>query len=91
MGEITVAPQLQRRLNRASWWTRFRFQRALRNYDRACASREALLDCYDCGAALINHITGGQMDAIERVIEKRVSALREIINNLPEECPWQRM
>ncbi len=89
MGQITVRPELQRRLAKASWWTRRRFYHALRKYDRACSARDALFDRYDCGAQMINHITGGQMEAVERVIETRVNALRAIIDNLPEDTPCQ--
>ena len=84
MGKATIAPELQARVNRASWWTRFKFHRVLNNYLRACDQRDALFDRYDCGADLINYLTGGQMDAINRVIDERVNRLQAIINSLPE-------
>lgn len=84
MGKATIAPELQARVNRASWWTRFKFHRALNSYLRACDQRDALFDCYDCGADLINYLTGGQMDTINRVIDERVNRLQAIINSLPE-------
>ncbi len=84
MGNATISSELQARLKKASWWTRLRFHLALSRYLRACDARDALFNRYVCGADLINYLTGGQMDALTRVVDARVDALNAIIKRLPE-------
>ena len=81
----TLDPDLRARYARAPLLNRLRFRFALRRYSAACNSRDNLLDRYDCGADLADHISGGKVSAADQKINRAVTRLKAVIDTLPED------
>lgn len=84
MGRATIEPELQARVDKAGFLQRWRFKRALNAYLDVCEAIEALFDNYDCGAGMINILTGGRLKRLEDQKVDVMHRLKTIIEALPE-------
>lgn len=64
MSGFRITPEFRARIRAMKWLDRWRYKRHARRWMACQSAIDALFDTYDCGAALINHVTGGRLNKL---------------------------